>query len=102
MFTFCLLEFLDCLRTSKTCLVYAIPIKETLEGLPFLIVMYSICTPFLDANNGLPNHFPPKYVLCHLEERIVKWKYRNKIFQSNKTIPAAENNKEKPIKQYEK
>ena len=98
MFTFCLLEFLDCLRTSKTCLVYAIPIKETLEGLPFLIVMYSICTPFLDANNG----FPPKYVLCHLEERIVKWKYRNKIFQSNKTIPAAENNNEKPIKQYGK
>ena len=75
MFTFCLLEFLDCLRTSKTCLVYAIPIKELSEGLNFLIVMYSISTPFLDASYGLlPNHYPPKYIPWHLEERTVKLK----------------------------
>ena len=65
MFTFCLLDFLDCLRTSKTCLVYAIPIKATSEGLSFLIVMYSICTKFLDASYGLlTNHFHPK--ICYL------------------------------------
>ena len=75
MFTFCLLEFLDCLRTSKTCLVYAIPIKETSKGLNFYNCnvqhMYFIS---MDYTLVIPNHYPPKYIPWHLEERTVKLK----------------------------
>ena len=86
MFTFCLLEFLDCLRTSKTCLVYAIPIKETLEGLNFLIVMYSISTPFLDASYGLCYlAFRRKDCTWWKNQHIMKeWKYTNKVCSQTK------------------
>ena len=91
MFTFCLLEFLDCLRTSKTCLVYAIPIKETSKGLNFYNCnvqhMY-----FISMDYTLVKSLSSKiYSLafrrknCEIENTKIKFFSQTKQYQLQKT-----------------